>query len=245
MVIMFTRIWILFSGLALLMASVSVSVSASASAATHTDPARLNPDRPHLRIQLVYNYEVYTRPFFFKPKSRPSFGIWVKDRDNGHTLPVFVTRKAGLNKWTFTRKRPEAIPVWYGIQDGLGGDPGHDIDAISAATPKGDVATIYWEIPPEFQGRALEIYIEANNSFDFNPHYTKKKGAPHYSAANGQPSLIWRAVVDPASARHLPATPELVGHGELFGKTHRIYSDLGKITTAAHTFREIQIEVLR
>jgi hypothetical protein len=236
---MVLRIWIILSGLALL--------TASAPAATHTDATRLDPGRPHLRIQLVYNYAVYTRPIFFKPKSRPSFGIWVKDRDDGRTVPVFVTRKAGLDEWTFTAKRPEAIPVWYGIRDGQDDDPkpDTDIDAISAATPKGDVATIYWEIPPEFQGRSLEIYIEANNSFDFNPHYTKKRGAPQYSAANGQPSLVWRAVVDPASAPQAPVTPRLVGHGELFGKTHRIYSDLGKITTAAHTFREIQIEVLR
>jgi hypothetical protein len=233
--------WMVIVGLAL--------VTATAPAATHTDPASMDPGRPHLRIQLVYNYAVYTRPFFFKPKSRPSFGIWVKERDNGHTMPVFVTRKAGLNKWHFTKKRPEAIPVWYGIQAGPAGGPDLDttidIDAISAATPKGEVATIYWEIPAEFQGHALEIYIEANNSFDFNPHYTKDKGAPQYSAANGQPSLIWRAVVDPAAALQSPVTPKLVGHGELFGKTHHIYSDLGKITTAARTFKQIQIDVLR
>jgi hypothetical protein len=107
------------------------------------------------------------------------------------------------------------------------------------------VATIYWEIPAEFQGHALEIYIEANNSFDFNPHYTKDKGAPQYSAANGQPSLVWRAVLDPQSTPKTPVTPQLVGHGELFGKTNRIYSDLGKITTAAQTFRDIQIEVVQ
>lgn len=224
-----------------------VQMTGSAPAATHTDPARMDPSRPHLRIHLVYNYAVYTRPIFFKPKSRPSFGIWVKDLGNGHTAPVFVTRKAGLDKWTFTAKRPEAIPVWYGIRDGQGADQNCtiDIDAISSATPKGETATIYWEIPPQFQGHALEIYIEANNSFDFNPHYTPKKGAPQYSAANGQPSLVWRAVLDPQSAPKTPVTPKLVGHGELFGKTDRIYSDLGKITTAAQTFRDIQIEVVR
>lgn len=222
-----------------------VLMTGSAPAATDTDPARLDPGRPRLRIHLTYNYEVYTRPFFFKPKSRPSFGIWVKDKGNGHTTPVFVTRKAGLDKWSFTSKRPEAIPVWYGIRDVQGKGQDIDIDAISAATPKGETATIYWEIPPQFQGRSLEIYIEANNSFDFNPHYTKKKGAPQYSAANGQPSIVWRAVVDPDAAPQAPITPQLVGHGELFGKTHQIYSDLGKITTAAHTFRDIQIEVLQ
>ena len=232
---MLLRFWLILLALAL--------ITVSAPAATHTDPAHLDLSRPHLRIHLVYNYEVYTRPFFFKPKSRPSFGIWVKDKGNGHTAPVFVTRKAGLDKWSFTAKRPEAIPVWYGIRDGQGET--QDIDAISSATPKGETATIYWEIPPQFQGRSLEIFIEANNSFDFNPHYTKKKGAPQYSAANGQPSLIWRAVVDPASAPQAPVTAQLVGHGELFGKTHQIYSDLGKITTAAHTFRDIRIEVLR
>jgi hypothetical protein len=215
-----------------------------AQATTTTDPARLNPDRPYLCIQLVYNYEVYTRPFFFEPKSRPSFGIWVKDRDNGHTAPIFVTRKAGLDKWTFASKRPEAIPVWYGVRDRLSAGRKVDVDAISAATPKGATATIYWEIPPAFEADALEVYIEANNSFDFNPHYTKHKGTPQYSAANGQPSLVWRAVVNPASASKAPVIPQLVGHGDLFGKTGKIYSDLGNITTAAHTFKDMQIEVL-
>jgi hypothetical protein len=222
-----------------------ILLTASALATTYIDSAQINPNRPQLCIRLVYNFEVYTRPIFFKPKSRPSFGIWVKDRDNGHTAPVFVTRKAGQDKWVFASKRPEAIPVWYGIRSRLGTGQGFDIDAVSAATPKGDTATIYWEIPPLFQGRPLEIYIEANNSFDFNPYYTKEKGAPQYSAANGQPSLVWRAVVDPASASQTPVTPQLVGHGELFGKTGKIYSDLDKITTAARTFRDIQIEVLR
>jgi hypothetical protein len=219
---------------------------ATASAATTwIDPVQVDADRPCLRIHLVYNYEVYTRPFFFKPKSRPSFGIWVKDRGNGRTAPVFVTRKAGLDKWTFTSKRPEAIPVWYGIRNHLDAGQGLDIDAVSAATPKGETATIYWEIPPEFQEHSLEIYIEANNSFDFNSHYTKEKGAPQYSAANGQPSLVWRAVVDAAATSQPTVAPQLVGHGELFGKTGMIYSDLDKITTAAHTFKDIQIEVLR
>ncbi len=237
---MYLRNWLILICLVLMM-------TGSAPAATFTDPTRMDLSRPHLRIHLVYNYEVYSRPIFFKPKSRPSFGIWVKDRGNGHTTPVFVTRKAGLDKWTFTAKRPEAIPVWYGIRDGQAVDrnPAIDIDAISSATPKGESATIYWEIPPQFQGHVLEIYIEANNSFDFNPYYTPKKNAPQYSAANGQPSLVWRAVVDPQNTPKTPVTPQLVGHGELFGKTGRIYSDLGKITTAAHTFSNIQIEVVR
>ncbi|MEJ2642205.1 MAG: hypothetical protein P8010_21810 [Desulfosarcinaceae bacterium] len=234
---MYLRYWLVLLSLMLMTATVR--------ATTYTDPTQVDPERPCLRIRLVYNYEVYTRPFFFKPKSRPSFGIWIKDRDNGHTEPVFVTRKAGLDKWTFASKRPEAIPVWYGIRDRLNGGQGGDIDAVSAATPKGETATIYWEIPPEFQGRSLEIYIEANNSFDFNPHYTKKKGTPQYSAANGQPSLVWRAVMDPTASPQPPVHPQLVGHGELFGKTGKIYSDLGKITTAVHTFKDIQIEVLR
>lgn len=220
-----------------------VLVAGNLSAATYTDPARLTPGRTHLRIHLVYNYEVYTRPFFFKPKSRPSFGIWVRERESGQTTPVFVTRKAGLNKWVFTAERPEAIPVWYGIRDGMNETEKQGIDAISAATPKGETATIYWEIPPHFEGRALEVYIEANNSFDFNPHYTKKKGAPQYSAANGQPSLVWRAVWDPTAAA--PSTPQLVGHGELFGRTAEIYSNLDKITTAARTFSQMRVDVLQ
>lgn len=197
--------------------------------------------RPYLQVELVYNYEVYQRPLFFLPKSQPTFSIWIEENDSGYCQSIFVTEKAARNSWHFADSRPESIPVWYGIQQIEKENRMFDIDAVSGATPKGNNAIIYWSVPKKFQGKAVNLYIEANNSFDFNKFYHRKKGAPGYSGANGQPSVIWKAGIDFANAPIKNITPELIGHGNVFGEDHRVVSDTSKITTAAQTFQSIRI----
>lgn len=202
---------------------------------------RLDDASPFLSIQLVYNYDVYQRPLFFLPKGKPSFGIWIREPATGYYESIFVTRKAGKNEWNFAKARPESIPVWYGVQQQEKGRGAFDLDAISGATPEGDTATIYWQIPERLRGRQLEIYLEANNSFDFNQYYGRKKGVPGYSGANGQPSVVWRATLDLARPPQQPVFPVPIGHGDLFGESHRIFPDLSRITSAMLTFHEIKI----
>ena len=199
------------------------------------------PSQPYLMFDLVYNLTVYQRPVFFLPKSYPTFVIWLEERVSGYRESIFVTQKAGKNTWTFADSRPEAIPVWYGVNKIEKRQHAFDIDAVSGATPKEEAARIYWQIPDSLQDKTVDIYIEANNSFDFNRYYNNKKGKPEYSGANGQPSIVWKASIDFSQKAPRTVSPEIIGHGHLFGENHRLYEDISKITTAADTFREIRI----
>ena len=201
--------------------------------------------QPYLQVELVYNYDVYKRPVFFMPKSYPTFSIWVEDDESGYRESVFVTEKAAKNDWHFADSRPESVPVWYGIQKFEIENHKFDVDAVSGATPKGEAAVIYWLIPEALRGKTVDLYIEANNSFDFNRHYHKKKGVPGYSKANGQPSIIWKASIDFSSKSFENISPEIVGHGNLFGENHHVIPDTSKITTAAETFQAIRISYFK
>lgn len=205
------------------------------------EQGKIDPNRPYLRIRLVYNYDVYTKPIFFKPKSQPSYVIWVQEPESGFIESIFVTQKAGKNKWTFTSSRPEVIPVWYGVNKREKERSDFDIDAISGATAKGEGATILWQVPEELIDKEVDIFIEANNSFDFNEFYGKDKNDPGYSGANGQPSLVWKASLDLSGNQRSSLTPEIIGHGDRLGRTHFVSPDTTKITTAAQTFRKITI----
>ena len=200
-----------------------------------------NPSKPYLMINLVYNFDVYERPFFFMPKSHPSYVIWLEEKESGHRKSIFVTRKAGKNDWSFAKRRPEAIPIWYGVNKIERRQSSFDIDAVSGATPKDAMVQICWQIPDEFKGKVVDLYIEANNSFDFNDHYTRKKGTPGYSGANGQPSLVWKTSLDFNGISLRNISPQIIGHGHLFGENHVLSEDISGITTAARTFQDIRI----
>jgi hypothetical protein len=203
-----------------------------------------DPSQPYLMVDLTYNFDVYERPIFFLPKSHPSYVIWLEEKLSGHRKSIFVTRKAGKNAWSFAKNRPEAIPVWYGVNKIEKRQHPFDIDAVSGATPKDDVVRIYWQVPDTFRDKAVDLYIEANNSFDFNDHYTRKKGTPGYSGANGQPSLVWKASIDLSQKTPQNVSPEIIGHGHLFGENHRLFEDISGITSAALTFQNIRISYI-
>jgi len=225
--------------LGLLLTALLISASVLAYQVGTNGPP--DPSKPYLMVNLVYNFDVYQRPFFFMPKSHPSYVIWLEEKESGYRKSIFVTRKAGKNDWSFAKRRPEAIPVWYGVNKIEKRQSSFDIDAISGATPTNTMVQICWQIPDDFKGKAVDIYIEANNSFDFNDYYTRKKGTPGYSGANGQPSLVWKASLDFTDQSLRDISPQLIGHGHLFGENHRLFEDISSITTAAKTFQDIRI----
>ena len=96
-------------------------------------------------------------------------------------------------------------------------------------------------MPQNLINKNVDVYIEANNSYDYNDYYTKEKGTPGYSAANGQPSLIWKARLDLSEKMSEAISPEIIGHGHVQGLNHQIDPDVSKITTANETFQYIGI----
>ncbi len=182
----------------------------------------------NLKISLSFNTDNY--PWLLGTKY-PQLAVWV-ETVTGDRETVFVTQGAGENKWMFADERPDALPVWAGIRPG---NQGVDIDAVSGATPSGEVHAIVWQIPEKYHGQKIAVFIEANVSFDYNEFYTKAENMPGYSGVNGQPSVVWKSsfIADDTPQQ---TTPEIIGHGQVLGKNSEIDSDMSGVSTAAELF---------
>jgi hypothetical protein len=214
------------------------------SAPEQKDNQKIDFSQPYLEFKFTYNYDVYTKPSFFMPKSQPTFAIWLQEKKSETLQTIYVTGKAGKNKWILARARPESVPVWYGVRQKEKVDASSGIDAITGATPSGETAVIHWQVPPHLREKQVVISIEANNSFDHNAYYTNKKGTAGYSADNGQPSLIWRTELDFSKTMDEHISPEIIGHGSVLGENHQIDPDISKITTARDTFSYMGIRYI-
>lgn len=186
-----------------------------------------------IEVSLSFNTDSY--PWLLGTKY-PQLAVWVED-DNGDVETVFVTQGAGQDKWMFADSRPGALPVWSGFRSEK---QGLDVDAVSGATPSGEVYTISWQIPEKYQGKNLTVFIEANVSFDYNDFYTKEENNPGYSDVNGQPSVIWKSSFK-VDDKPRQISPEIIGHGHVLGKNSEIDSDMSGITTAAELFNYMNI----
>lgn len=86
------------------------------SAPEQKDDQKIDFNQPYLEFKFTYNYDVYEKPTFFLPKSQPTFAIWLEEKNSGTVLTIYVTGKAGKNKWILAETRPESVPVWYGVR---------------------------------------------------------------------------------------------------------------------------------
>ena len=218
-----------------------VAISGCAAQHASKDMADKEPSRPYIEVKLTYNPDVYEKPSFFLPKSYPTYAIWLEQQSSGTTKTMYVTAKAGQNKWILADSRPESLPIWYGVQKKESQDGLLNIDAISGATQSGETAVIYWPVPPELLNKRVDIYIEANNSYDYNEYYSKKRDSASYSGENGQPSLLWKATLLLKDEDIEGVEPDIIGHGDVLGKDHQVYADVSRITSARETFQYIGI----
>lgn len=189
--------------------------------------------RKNMEIALSFNTEHY--PWLMGTKY-PQLAVWV-ETVTGDRETVFVTQGAGKDKWMFADERPGALPVWAGVRTGK---QGLDIDAVSGATPSGETHAIVWQIPEQYNGQKITVFIEANVSFDYNEFYTKAENTPGYSGVNGQPSVVWESsfLVDEAPKQIIP---EIIGHGQVLGSNSAIDSVMSEVTTAAELFNYIKV----
>ena len=208
---------------------------------TTKDMTAIEPNPPYVEIKLTYNVDVYEKPSFFFPKSYPSYAIWIEEPNSGKIRTMYVTAKAGQNKWILADSRPESLPVWYGVQKKESAGYSSKVDAVSGATQSGETAVIYWPLPLELLNKQVEIYLEANNSFDYNAYYSKNETAAGYSGANGQPSLVWKATLFLTDTDIEGVEPDIIGHGHALGEDHNLYPDVSRITSARETFQYIGI----
>lgn len=200
------------------------------------DAAAVDRDGPAIRVIFSFNPESYPRMI---RKMYPQMAVWATGEGTDFTRTLYATKSGARDKWWGADKRPSALPVWYGIMSAGGTG---DIDAVTGATPSGESFSVRWPLPRELRGKTVNIFIEANVSFDYNERYPKKakEGDAAYSGVNGQPSLVWKARIDTSKGQS-SVTPVLAGHGEVLGRDHRINEDLAGITTARGLFHYIKV----
>ncbi len=219
---------------------VLLSAGLSINCAGAQAPGGIDMSRPHLRITITFNPESY-KSMMLK-KLYPTYVLWVEEAESGMVKTVYVTAKAGKGKWFMADARPSSVPVWYGVRkkESLKGPA--VIDAVTSATPSGTMITHLWQVPDSMLGGKLTVYLEGNVSFDYNEFYRKDLPPenPLYSEVNGQPSLVWKAVVR-AGVKPANDVFGLIGHGHVTGKNNDVDKDLSKITTAKRIFKDLQV----
>jgi hypothetical protein len=151
----------------------------------------------------------------------PQIACWIETPQGDYIDTIYVTAKGSRKKWIFAPAggRPEALPVWFHLQNGK------EADAVTGATPSGATmreSSLAAALP---EGSYI-VKLEINRSYDYNERYTRAN-----SGVTGQPSLIYECKIavgeGPAKAVFEP-----IGTGAVDGSDGSIRSGLEGITTA-------------
>ena len=197
---------------------------------------KIDKTKPHIIINFTFNPESYP---WLMGKKFPQLAVWIK-KNVTYQKTIFVTEKGAKKDWFGADERPSALPVWYGVMQA---DVKYkeQVESVTGATPSGKKYTVMWQVPEKLINKTINLYIEANVSFDYNDYYNKdlKENEKGFSDVNGQPSIIWMSSVKLSENNSL--LPEAIGHGHVIGKNSEINKDLSNITTAKKIFHKIEV----
>ncbi len=179
-------------------------------------------------------------PFIFNVL--PQIAIWAEDGQGRLLETVYVTG-AGRKGFRHAGKKQkgalfyeECFPVWASRLKAAGGTlPGPDNpypDTVTSATPT-NAFTLLTSLP--LPAASFSLYLEINKSGDTNRTYTQEN-----NDWAGQPSLIYRAVID-QPRRGGSHTMELIGHGGRIGEAPAVHPDLSGFDTALEQVRRISV----
>jgi hypothetical protein len=188
----------------------------------------------------------------WKNKRSPQIAIWIEKQDNTYVKTLFVSQRAGKKNWIFGPEegRPESLPVWYhtaGLSAAKTGKTDTaetakaDTDAVTAATPAGK--TQIRESTGLPAGDTYVIKIEVNHSFDYNEYWPKSavRGSPAYSGVNGQPSVIYTAILNTRTDTvDVSFTPS--GTGSIDGSDGTVHNNLNTLTSALSIIESAKAE---
>ena len=172
----------------------------------------------------------------WKEKMGPQFAIWLENEDGSFVRTLYVTNKASKRSFIFCPKegRPESLPVWYFASKSESSKTSKkdSLDAVSSATPKGGVV-----FPIELDECPYVIKAEFNTSFDYNEYYTKKN-----SGVNGQPSVVYSALISLDKLSSDEVRLEFAGTGSLDGKDGNIHKNTNGLTTAKEIVKLVAVK---
>lgn len=183
----------------------------------------LDAMKPNITITFTYAESL---------RHSPSYAVWIED-ESGYHVTVYATRMAAEN-WK-KEQWASVLPIWYGVRE-------KDVDAVTGATSKGG-AIIQFNIPDEFAGKKITLFLEANASYDYNDYYKEglKKEQVGFSGVNGQPSMLWSLQLDPGEQKIGEATMKPAGAGDVLGNNHKVHDNLINVTAAKKLLLDIKV----
>lgn len=217
-----------------------------------TDPVHLGAADGIPVVLEIHGGEAFTHKLQIMPlikvNNPPQIAAWCETPGGEFIGTLFVTDRVATGNWRSAPadstpskeiSREEALPVWSHTE-------ARTPDAVTSATPKGDFA-VRTALPPS-QSRVV-VYVEVNNSGDFNETYPADapRGSESYSGGewgSGQPALVYAATVAMAnltSAGGGVYQLELIGHSSADGTDGRIREDLSGVTTARRIIEKIEL----
>lgn len=182
-------------------------------------------------------------------RSTPQVVIWGEPRNGQDVETLFITRKAGLQRWGQGSDPTkvlywEALPYWmfrrYEQGYAFPTEENPMPDALTGATPDTDFRV---SICLNLEEIHVSLFLEVNMSLDFNEIYSivSQKGMKYYNKRSGQPSLIYRAEVN--LERPGRYEMQLIGHAHPAGANGQLFSDLSGVTTALQMIEQAVVVV--
>ncbi|MGA2545580.1 MAG: DUF2271 domain-containing protein [Rectinemataceae bacterium] len=211
--------------IALLIASL-LAVAILASCANKPIPStttRIQGSRFSLHLVPGPAYKFVSWANVFPVTIYPQVACWIETPQGGYIDTIYVTAKGSRKNWVFAPRggRPEALPVWFHLQEGKTAAA----DAVTGATPAGTTmreSALAAALPKG----SYVVKLEINRSYDYNERYTRAN-----SGVTGQPSLIYECpiAIGEGTAK---AVFKPIGTGAVDGSDGTVRLGLEGITTA-------------
>lgn len=191
--------------------------------------------------------------------NHPLMAVWTEDMQGKYIQTLFVAESLGKGifqhgdatsgKWLPAAiRRPGALPVWAHSRGVI------EKDSLFVPTPENAVPDAYTGATPkisfELNSRLdkpinvpFQVLFEINQTWDWNEYWTNNKFPDdEVYKTSCQPSLIYRAVVDPSKPGETVLL-EVLGRGHHSGRDGVIYTDLETMTTALNITKEVSVEI--
>ena len=158
----------------------------------------------------------------------PQLALWIENGNGEYIATIYVSSKSTRRNW-----RPEALPVW---RHKMQNDDPINIDAVSSATPKAEQFPVPAYIDGDLlvEGQEYNVFLEINNSFDFNDFWSRNK-----TGVNGQPSLVYHGRFVGGEKHNVVLTT--IGHGSFDGSNGNITNGFEGFTTALTIISNVYI----
>lgn len=167
----------------------------------------------------------------FKFVVTPQMAIWTEDMDGNYLETLYVTKKVA------TINRQSALPIYM---DTLSKE-GLSVDSVSSASASINTTTIRQEVDNR-QTQQFKVYMEINNSFDYNATYKQNlpKEDPGYNTGYcGQPAVVYLAHVNLGDKTHYTLEP--IGHSDPTGESPELFQELESIQEALQIVDKVEI----